>query len=637
MSIATSPNAPTPPPTDADGYRTVPDHVNTGWPPGVPYIVGNEACERFSFYGMKTILQVHLTTLFAAQAYIEAAADPVKASKDAATQVVHLFVAGVYAFPMIGALIADRWAGKYTTIFFLSLVYCLGHAVLSVGENSLLGMYLGLALIAVGSGGIKPCVSANVGDQFGRGNLFRIQSVFQLFYFSINFGSLFATLLIPYLRNNAGGFLVDHFSGTFGHMDKRSLGTSVAFGLPGVLMFFATVIFWMGRNKFVHAPPQPGGRIGLLDTLCSVSLFMTFGHLFASKQLVGQLVGGNVYYQWGVLVAISLGFLVLGLYLFGLRQRIRPDDGFFAITFHVLAVKLGLAKASDSPRFQSATELGALSRAGVPPESVKTADPGHVRVGADAPDLPSGGRDEDAPNVGGFWGPGYVRYGAATDGPIAVFKIVSIFCLVSVFWALFDQHSSTWIRQAQSMDLRLWGDRESFLGIPNVAVDASQTPMLNPLLVMLLIPLMNVFYGLVDRAGLKTTPLRRVTFGMFLTSLSFVATAMLQQHIQDSPPGSVWIGWQVIQYTIITIAEVMVSVTGLEFAYTQAPKRMKSTVMGFWLLTVTFGNVLVAFLAGFEKLSLVDFFWVFAGLSAGAAVLFALRAAFYTPRDFTQE
>ena len=577
----------TAPSSDANGYRTVPDHDNTGWPPGVPFIVGNEACERFSFYGMKTILQVHLTSLFAAQAYLEVADG---ASERAATQVVHLFLAGVYAFPMIGALIADRWAGKFKTILLLSLVYCLGHAVLSAGENSLPGMYVGLALIAIGSGGIKPCVSANVGDQLGRGNVFRIQTVFQLFYFSINFGSFFATLLIPYLRNNAGRILIDRYPETLGHLDRLRLGTSIAFGLPGVLMFLATVIFWLGRRKFVHVPPQPGGRIGLLDTLCSVSLFLTFGHLFASKQIVGNLVEGNVALQWAVLAAISLAFLSLGLYLFALRQRIRPDDGFFAITLHTLAVKLGLRPAG--------------------------------------PATPAG-----------FWGPGYAKYGASTEGPIAVFKIISIFIFVSVFWSLFDQHSSTWIRQAEAMDLRLWGDRDSFLGIPNVEIDASQTPTLNPLLVMLLIPLMNVFYGLVERTGLKTTPLRRVAFGMFLTSLSFVATALLQQHIVDAPKESVWVGWQLVQYTIITIAEVMVSVTGLEFAYTQAPRRMKSTVMGFWLLTVSLGNVLVAFLAGFDEkeLGLVKFFWIFAGLSAGAAVLFALRASFYTPRDFTQE
>src|SRR4051812_34044451 len=275
-----------PPVTGADGYRTSPDHDTAGWPPGVPYIVGNEACERFSFYGMKAILQVHLTSLFALQAYVESAADPSKASKDAATQVVHLFNAGVYAFPMIGALAADRWLGKYRIIFWLSLLYCVGQGVLAFGEHSLWGMYLGLALIAIGSGGIKPCVSANVGDQFGRSNLFRVQTIFQVFYFSINFGSFFATLLIPYLRKHFGAVLIDAFPGTFGGMDPVRLGTKIAFALPGVLILIATLFFWRGRRKFVHVPPKPGGRIGLLDTACCVSLFLTVGHLFATPDLV---------------------------------------------------------------------------------------------------------------------------------------------------------------------------------------------------------------------------------------------------------------------------------------------------------------------------------------------------------------
>jgi POT family proton-dependent oligopeptide transporter len=138
---------------------------------------------------------------------------------------------------------------------------------------------------------------------------------------------------------------------------------------------------------------------------------------------------------------------------------------------------------------------------------------------------------------------------------------------------------------------------------------------------------------------------------MVITAFSFVATALLQQYIDKSPPQSVWIGWQLIQYLIITVGEVMVSITGLEFAYTQAPKKMKSTVMGFWLLTVTVGNVIVAFLARIQgplttwvSTNVVGglgtqatFFWVFAVLSGGAALIFGLRAYFYTPKDYAQE
>lgn len=576
-----------------EGYRTTPDHEEKGWPAGIPYIVGNEACERFSYYGMRAILQVHLTTLFVGMAYAE------QAAQLSATQVVHLFMAGVYAFPMIGALIADRWVGKYSTIIWLSLVYCAGHAVLSLYESQLWGMYLGLGLIAVGSGGIKPCVSANVGDQFGRSNQHLLRAVYQIFYFSINFGSFFATLLIPFLRVYSGAWVKRLFPGTFDHVDDLRLGTSIAFGLPGVLMFLATFIFWLGRKKFVHVPPKPGGRLGLLDAACSVSLFLAAGHLFGSVELLHNYFGEYDVRFWLSISGISAVFLGLGLYLFLLRQRIAPDDGFLAITLHILRSHLGGKRESSGSSHVEEHELAK-----------------HW-----------------------FWRPGVEKFGGeATEGPVAVFKIISVFFLILFFWALFDQHSSTWITQAQQMDLWLWGKGNgAFLGIPNVELQASQVPAMNPALVMLLIPLMNLVYIWCDRLGLKTTPLRRITVGMFITALSFVATALLQAYIDVSPEKTVWFGWQMIQYVIITIAEVMVSITGLEFAYTQAPKKMKSTVMGFWLIIVTLGNVLVAILAGFKDLPRVQFFWICAGLSAGAAVLFMLRAAFYQPKTYAQE
>ncbi|MFM7149121.1 MAG: hypothetical protein ACKO23_04690 [Gemmataceae bacterium] len=502
---------------------------------------------------------------------------------------------------MIGALIADRWAGKYRTILYLSLVYCMGTAFLCLFNNTLWGMYAGLALIAIGSGGIKPCVSANVGDQFGKSNQHRLRTIFQIFYFSINFGSFFATLLIPYLRSHSGQFFIDRFPGLFGGMDPKQLGASIAFGLPGVLMLIATLIFWAGRRQFVHVPPRPGGRIGLLDTACSVSLFLSLGHLIFSPELLhGPLPNDTV--RWAVLAAISLGFLSLGLYLFLLRQRIQQDDGFMAILLHVLRTHLGSKSSAPASSTVKTPASGPLAQ--------------HW-----------------------FWRPGAEKFGeTATEGPVAVFKIISIFFLVSVFWALFDQHSSTWITQANQMDLWLWGQGNgSFLGIPNVLLQASQVPAMNPALVMLMIPLMNLLYHLCDKAGLKTTPLRRITVGMFLTAGSFAATAVLQQVIDRSDEKTIWFGWQIIQYLIITIAEVMVSITGLEFAYTQAPKRMKSTVMGFWLLTVTLGNVLVALLAGLKGLKPVDFFWTFTWLCVGAALLFGLRAFFYVPKDYTQE
>ena len=154
-------------------------------PRQIRYIIGNEGCERFSFYGMRNILTVFLVSSLLM--YL-----PEGDREHAAKDVFHTFVIGVYFFPLLGGWLADRFFGKYNTIFWLSLVYCAGHACLAAFESNRTGFYTGLALIALGSGGIKPCVAAFVGDQFDQTNKHRAKVVFDSFYWIINFGSFFA-------------------------------------------------------------------------------------------------------------------------------------------------------------------------------------------------------------------------------------------------------------------------------------------------------------------------------------------------------------------------------------------------------------------------------------------------------------
>jgi POT family proton-dependent oligopeptide transporter len=167
-------------------------------PPQIRYIIGNEGCERFSFYGMRNILTVFLVTSLLQHL-------PEAERAGTAKQVFHSFVIGVYFFPLLGGWLADRFFGKYHTIFWLSLVYCVGHLCLALFESSRPGFYAGLCLIALGSGGIKPCVAAFVGDQFDRSNKHRAKVVFDAFYWIVNFGSFFASLLMPIFLRNFGG------------------------------------------------------------------------------------------------------------------------------------------------------------------------------------------------------------------------------------------------------------------------------------------------------------------------------------------------------------------------------------------------------------------------------------------------
>ncbi len=243
-------------------YRTAPLKTDK-MPPGIGFIVGNEAAERFSYYGMNSILVIFMTQ------YLMNAQGQADHMTDAQAETwYHAFVSCAYFLPILGAFLADALLGKYLVILFLSIVYCFGHLALAINDTRF-GLFFGLALIALGAGGIKPCVSANVGDQFGQSNQHLLPKVFSWFYFSINLGSAFSTILIPEFLHR--------------------IGPHVAFGVPGIAMLIATVVFWMGRRRFVHIQP-----IGLtkyfelfrqeenLKALVNLLILVPFGAMFWS-------------------------------------------------------------------------------------------------------------------------------------------------------------------------------------------------------------------------------------------------------------------------------------------------------------------------------------------------------------------
>ena len=283
-------------------------------PRQIRYIIANEGCERFSFYGMRNILTPFLISsllLFL----------PLAERAGEAKHVFHTFVIGVYFFPLLGGWIADRFFGKYDTVFWLSLVYCAGHACLAAFEDNLNGFYFGLFLIALGSGGIKPLVSSFVGDQFDQTNKHKAKLVFDAFYWIINFGSFFASLLMPI-------FL-------------KSYGPSVAFGIPGVLMFIATIIFWIGKRKYVHVPPAPPDPDSFMRVAHSALLARRPGPgrpesrpglAVAIFGALGAVLSLAMSLQWGFVIS-ACGALVLLLAFGGIgtsmqleRARARHPD-----------------------------------------------------------------------------------------------------------------------------------------------------------------------------------------------------------------------------------------------------------------------------------------------------------------------
>lgn len=429
-------------------------------PPGVPYIIGSEAAERFSYYGMKSILVIFMT-----QYLLSPDGKQDFMTKEQAHAWYHTFVSSVYFLPLLGAILADALIGKFWTIISLSVVYCFGHFALAL-DHSRLGLGIGLALIALGAGGIKPCVSATVGDQFGKSNQHLLTRVFSWFYFAINFGSAFSTMLIPWL------------------LDTR--GPAVAFGVPGVLMLIATIIFWAGRWRFVHVPPAGVRRY--------------------AQEL------------WNRQTLKTLGNLLMPV-------------------------------------------------------------------------------------------------------PFA-----------AMFWALWDQSSSSWVLQAQQMERHFFG-RE---WLP------AQIQTVNPIFILMLLPLFSYgIYPLVDRVFLLT-PLRKIGLGLFTAVGAFLLTAWIQTQIDIGHRPHVI--WQIVAFMVLTAAEIMVSVTHLEFAYTQAPQKLKSLVMCTYLGAISLGNVFTAAVNfiiqnpdGSSKLAGAAYFYFFVKVMLATAILFVLVSPFYRGKTYTQD
>jgi POT family proton-dependent oligopeptide transporter len=208
------------------------------FPRQVKYIIGNEACERFSYYGMTSILTLYLKNQLLTG--VDAA--------DRAKEIYHLFTMAIYFLPLLGGYLADRWWGRYRTILYISLFYCLGHGMLAAYGDTLYGVYAGLGLIALGAGGIKPNVSAFLGDQFRPDQASAVAKGYGWFYWAVNFGALFGYTVIPSMARNP------------------RIGYGWAFGVPGIFMGLATFVFWLGSKKYAHVPPaHKTGERGFLE------------------------------------------------------------------------------------------------------------------------------------------------------------------------------------------------------------------------------------------------------------------------------------------------------------------------------------------------------------------------------------
>jgi POT family proton-dependent oligopeptide transporter len=447
-------------------------------PPGIPFIIANELAERFSYYGINSILSVYMVeNLHFGQAQ--------------ATIWQSLFKFGAYFFPFFAAILADVFWGKFKTIMFLALFYCAGCALVAATSGPTF-LAFGLFLTAFGTG-IKSCVSTNVGDQFTAKNQHLISKAFSYFYFSINFGSSISIFMCP--------------------IWLEQYGPKVAFGVPAASMLLATAVFWLGRKRFTVIPPamsERRNRGALTFALCFAPVLAVSAWVFYTTDK-------------SALAAVAALLTQMALVIW-------------------LCLKTKLRRALPA-------ELVAWLEQCFTGDSLKLV----LRLG------------------------------------------LIYYIFVAIFWSLWEQsNGQTWTLQATSdlMDKHLF----SFLaGVPGLDTLArwemlpAQLTEWNGVFILAMIPVFTFGIFPLWARFFKITALRKICVGLFVIAASFGIIAWIEDRIFNGHSVSAW--WQILAYAVLSASEVLISITALEFAYSQAPLKMKSFMMAsMYLFSVSVGQ-----------------------------------------------
>ncbi|XP_026768390.2 solute carrier family 15 member 1 [Pangasianodon hypophthalmus] len=657
-----------------------------GYPVSIFFIVVNEFCERFSYYGMRAVLVLYFRYFL-------------RWDDDLATSIYHAFVALCYLTPILGAIVADSWLGKFKTIIYLSIVYAIGQVIMAVSaihditdtnrdgtpDNMAVHVALamiGLILIALGTGGIKPCVSAFGGDQFEDHQARQRSTFFSVFYLCINAGSLLSTLITPILRGQECGI----------HSTQKCY--PLAFGVPAALMVVSLVVFIAGSGMYVKAAPK--GNIMLDVSKCiGFAIKNRFRHR-SSKYPKREhwLDWADEKYDKLLIAQIKMVLKVLFLYiplpmfwtLFdqkGSRWTLQATtmDGTFGTlvlqpdqmqTVNPILI-LTLVPIMDRVVYPLIRKCGfnftPLKRMTVgmflAAMAFVSAALVQIQIDKTLPVFPSSTQSQlkvvnmgsaqlqinIPPNTPVLLGSLQASEDYMTfDSPDITVSLNTNPVINKTFTLSLGQRQ-TLIIPSDPNAMYLTKDLTSkpeqgnnavrFVNGMTTALNVSNVALINPSDVSnnTLVPQGSRTFTITD-GGQSCQFSAQFGFGGAYTFLIPSTLSWTENcggsivRVEDIQPNTVHMALQIPQYFLITAGEVVFSVTGLEFSYSQAPSNMKAVLQAGWLLTVAVGNFIVLIVAELAKLpDKWAEYVLFASLLVAVCIIFSIMAYFYTYID----
>ncbi|XP_049520580.1 peptide transporter family 1-like isoform X2 [Dermacentor silvarum] len=620
------------------------------YPKAVFFIIGNEFCERFSYYGMRTILTLFLINVLMFEEHT-------------AKSVYHGFVMACYFSPVLGAMIADSYLGKFRTIFYISIVYAIGNITLAVSAvPALVGHtwipMIGLAVIAFGTGGIKPCVSAFGGDQFMPGQERQLEQFFSLFYLSINAGSLLSTFITPILRV------------------QRCLGQMfcfpLAFGVPAALMVLALVFFMVGKPLYRIVPPAGNVVVRVLqciwksliadikDVLHVLVLYAplpVFWALFdqqgsqwtlQANKMDGEILGYQVLPDQMQLVNPLLILVLVPVFSYGVYpmfnrcnllnrplQKITVGGVAAAAAFAVAGcVDMALESGAEAPSPAGFTRVAFVNTLPCPvqvsgPQLELRLQPG---MALSEPHVPRAAVLHVLALAPCTLAPAQLQ--AVTSGQVILLEDKQ-----AVRPTLVPSTKASKSHNGQL--LVAYTLQEPVAAVMFAGDSAGKTYSAAPVHTNSTSSFSNAtgltpgrytarLLGSDDRE-LAACNVVVKNGGHYTLVVTHEASAEPNCSLHEIVrPNSLSMFYQIPQYVLITAGEVMFSVTGLEFSYSQAPSSMKSVLQAAWLLTVAVGNLIVVIIAEARFFSVASSeSFMYSGLMTLDMVVFGVMACFY--------
>ncbi|XP_054940971.1 solute carrier family 15 member 2 isoform X2 [Physeter macrocephalus] len=649
-----------------------PKICGSNYPLSIVFIVVNEFCERFSYYGMKAVLTLYFLYFL-------------HWSEDTSTSVYHAFSSLCYFTPILGAAIADSWLGKFKTIIYLSLVYVLGHVIKSMGALPILGgqmlhtvlSMVGLSLIALGTGGIKPCVAAFGGDQFEEKHAKERTRYFSVFYLSINAGSLISTFVTPMLRGDVQCFGKDCYA--------------LAFGVPGLLMVIALVVFSMGSK--IYRKPPPEGNIVTQVVKC---IWFAISNRFKNRS--ADIPKREHWLDWAaekyprqLIMDVKALTRVLFLYIpLPMFWALLDQQGLFVLQPDQMQVLNPFLVLIFIPLFDLVI-YRLVSKCGINFTSLRKMAVGmilaclafavaatvEIKINEMAPPQPDSQEiflqvlnladNEVKVTVLGDENNSLLAESIKSFQKMPHYSKLHLKTKSQNFYFQLKYHNLS-IYTEHSVEEKKWYTliiREDGKSISSMMVKDEENKTTNGMTAMRFVNTLheeiNISLGTDTSLGVEedygVSAYRTVQRGEypavacrtksenfslnlglldFGAAYLFVITNSTSQgpqawKMEYIPANKMSIAWQLPQYALVTAGEVMFSVTGLEFSYSQAPSSMKSVLQAAWLLTVAVGNIIVLIVAQFSSLVQWAEFILFSCLLLVVCLIFSIMGHYYVP------